>query len=144
MCCNELLLGFLQQSLKNKLHHIVFSHIFLKGTLFGYTCLIRGEFSIPFFPAWPAYEYHWWQQATLPSHIKTPSLPFSAEPLSRSTLLPSPFSWALESLEACSWPADLWQALFGVSAPQLATAASLATQGLLNLARWRLGWDPAG
>lgn len=40
--------------------------------------------------------------------------------------------------------ADLWQGLHGVSALQLATNAFLATKGLMSLASWRLGWNPAG
>lgn len=51
-----------------------------------------------------------------PTSRLPPSLPFSsAEPLARSSLLPSPLSWALGSQEACSWPADLWQAVWGIS-----------------------------
>lgn len=144
MCCNELLLGFLQQRLKSKLHHNVFSHIFLKGTLFEYVCLIQGKFSTPFFPAWPAYQECWWQQSSLPHQD---SLPSSLSPLQSPWLVPH-FSLLLS---AGPWgprrPAAgllTFGRLFGVSAPQLATAASLATQGLLNVDRWRLGWDPAG
>lgn len=60
------------------------------------------------------------------------------------SLLLSAGPWRAGGLTAGQLTCDLWQVLHGVSALQLATTAFLAAKGLMSLASWRLGWNPAG